>query len=419
MKSTCKRIGKTACLLILMIVACPVLVAYSLMLYTLLRYRMRKKPEASCHASRRTSEIKTLAELLEGIELVSPGSTLPSPVGKTLMSISDIVPFLLGLSPATAGYMYPYPATFDPVMLESKDGTLLAGLMAVHPDAEKRPGIVVVHGLFGSKNQYLVQEIALRAHYLWGFQTLVIDLRGCGESQRLSDSPLSWGWKESEDILSAAEYLCSLPQTTTVGVLGFSLGGSASLIAASRTPATGPLRGGILAINPYADAQSIVNHLSARPGPASPFFLPWLRFRATLQMKTWRPGGPRYRDYLEYTRESATQYYEVSEKELFRRSSPVDSVAEIECPTLILHSEDDSIVEVEHAHSLATAAADNPMVKVLIRDVGDHCVYSMTQRQWYFEVLRKFFLYWAEFGWDPSLLSANFPISRQFGETDN
>jgi hypothetical protein len=92
-----------------------------------------------------------------------------------------------------------YGPAFTPTRFSSLDGTPLAGRLASHPGALRRPGVVLVHGFRQTKDRKFVVELAeLFARNGW--HVLAIDLRGHGESRPLSPAPITHGWKEAEDM---------------------------------------------------------------------------------------------------------------------------------------------------------------------------------------------------------------------------
>src|SRR6185369_4093550 len=103
--------------------------------------------------------------------------------------------------PSLANRFFGCPPPFCRVTLTSFDGTPLAAEVAVHENGE-RPGLVVVHGTFGSSGQEIYSRPAIRAFVEWGFNVAVVDLRGWGRSSSLSKVPLTGGWREAEDVLA-------------------------------------------------------------------------------------------------------------------------------------------------------------------------------------------------------------------------
>jgi len=65
------------------------------------------------------------------------------------------------------------------------DGLKISGLIDTPPDhkpGERRPAFIVLHGFGGNKNGQ-GQSVVAKQFAQWGYVTLRIDFRGCGESE--------------------------------------------------------------------------------------------------------------------------------------------------------------------------------------------------------------------------------------------
>jgi len=377
----------------------PLLVTSFLIVYIHIRYRsacVRKKDNFDA-AIQYTPRVQTMSEAMEILKAIPFRTTVPTPLARFARWLIETVPAALNEVRGLAGLVYPYPEAFEPVIVESRDGTPLSGVLGMQPGEADKPALLFVHGLFGSKNAFNIQALALRAYYNWGFHVYAMDLRNFGDSSRFSEAPTSWGYRESDDVLAVAEYLESTARVTTVGVCGVSMGAASALLAAGRSGTSRPLAGGIVALNCYADAGRAIEQVSDTSRLSLKSFTAWLAFRLMIGFKTFA-GGPRpIGDLRSYTREVAAQYYEISEEELYREASPVNIIGEIEVPCLIIHSLDDNVVPVAEAYDLLAASVDNPMVDALIVPSGGHANYLLSSPSWFHKTLETFFTYWAEF----------------------
>jgi len=121
------------------------------------------------------------------------------------------------------------------VVFDNYRGDRLTGVLHAHDKVhftEKRPGIVLVHGFTGNKNESmgLFTHMAefLHAH---GFNVLRFDLTGIGESG--GDYSLSTPKTMAMDVRHAINYMKAIEYVddTNIGVVGFSLGGLNSIMA--------------------------------------------------------------------------------------------------------------------------------------------------------------------------------------------
>ncbi|MBT8086218.1 MAG: hypothetical protein HKN35_01885 [Woeseia sp.] len=126
-----------------------------------------------------------------------------------------------------------FPDGFELIELESYDGTPLHAFAALRPGA---PGIVVMHG-FNTNGKYSIVRYAAFL-YANGYSVIAPDHRDMGREWARGGSYHSdgtrhgqtLGWKEAQDLLTAAEWL-NANGTTEIGVLGFSEGAQNTILA--------------------------------------------------------------------------------------------------------------------------------------------------------------------------------------------
>lgn len=139
---------------------------------------------------------------------------------------------------------------FEDVSFTTKDGVPLSGWFVPAPQDSQRNNttILFIHGwpwnrLGNAADDGLSGLIGLEpvdllrlAHGLHGagYHLLMFDLRNHGESG--SDPPVTFGLRESGDVIAALAYLQSRDDvgTNTVGAIGFAMGANALLYALSQ-----------------------------------------------------------------------------------------------------------------------------------------------------------------------------------------
>ena len=288
---------------------------------------------------------------------------------------------------------YSYPRQFNYRVIEGEDGERFAALVGLHD--EPRPGLVIVHGFMSNKLFDYVREPAVTAYFDWGFNVAVVDQRGFGQSEMLSEAPNTFGWKEGKDLIFAARHL-KQNGSTSVGLLGYSLGAACSINAAGSDEAGLVLDGGVLAVNPPADTRVSLEYISTKPRLGSPFWVPYQLFKIRLKSRVRNLGGgvevPGFREVLS---ERVLPHYRITDEELFELSSAKNQIAGANVPTLVLHAEDDAFVPVEHAKMLAEASSTNANVHVWIMPWGGHTAYDALDKAWTKSVYRDYFEYWA------------------------
>ena len=114
------------------------------------------------------------------------------------------------------------------IRLLSRDGHAIASWIARRPEA---PGTVVFsHGAWTNH-----REMESRAAALWerGFNVLLFDYRGCGES---AGSVTTLGLREVDDLFGVIDFLAGEAERAPIGVWGNSMGGAVALLAAVKCP---------------------------------------------------------------------------------------------------------------------------------------------------------------------------------------
>jgi predicted alpha/beta-fold hydrolase len=354
--------------------------------------RSGERPELPAPPAEGDQDLDALVADLQAI----PHRLRPWRFATLRKGIPDTLLFLLVQKRQTMNLGYSYPRQFEYQRIEGADGVPIAASVAVHD--EPRPGLVVVHGLFSTRQFDYVRKIAVRAYYEWGFNVAAIDLRSFGITDLLSDAPSTAGWKEGEDIVAAARHLHA-SGSTSVGALGISLGASSVLNASYARGADEVLDGGVLAICGPADTRVAAERLD-RPVPLShPFYPVSTFFDAMLVSKVRNLRWPtEVAGFTTLVDQVVAPYYGVTADEIWERSSARNRIGETRIPLLVLHGEDDEIIPVKHARMLEQAAAGNPNVRVWIVPGGAHAAFDVLDHRWTYAVYRTFFERLASYG---------------------
>jgi predicted alpha/beta-fold hydrolase len=338
---------------------------------------------------------RSMDALMRDLEAI-PHKLHPSQTAELRKGLLDWAPFVLAQHRHTVGWGYSYPSQFRHDYFSGADGERIAAMVALHE--EERPGLIVVHGLFSNRLFDYVREIAVRAYFEWGFNVAAVDLRSFGLTELLSHAPSTAGWKEGEDMVFAGSHLKELG-ASSVGTLGISLGASSVLNAAHLPGADDALDGGILAICGPADTRRAAERLSRKVPRNHPAYAINRMFLAMLRSRVRSGRWPEHIDTLVEPIEAiAAPYHEVGADEIWERSSARNHIAGARVPVLVLHSEDDRIVPVEHARMLEEARGDSELVRVWIVPGGAHAAFDVLDKDWTYTVYRRFFERWARYG---------------------
>jgi len=261
------------------------------------------------------------------------------------------------IHPTAGDYGMPLPPPelpHDAVALLSQDGTRLAAWFV----AGTRPTpILLLHGYGATKREMLHHAAFLAAA---GYPVLLLDLRHSGESE---GNAVTFGGKEREDVAAALAYLQARPDLdrTRIGLLGLSLGGALALLAAVDCPAVRA----VVAESSFRDIATAVrrNFRDATRLPHFPFA------PITIRMVEWRWG----------VRAS--------------RVAPLREISALrDCAVLLIHAQNDTVVAVEDAHALFSAAPEPK--ELWLVPAADHALAFISERAVYATRVAAFFDRW-------------------------
>jgi len=336
-------------------------------------------PERPPAVPQRVEPATSATEAAARVLAVLPSTSATRGLARARGGFPDWPLMLAAARPELALLGYRYPRVFRHLVVPGEDAEPIAALVARQP-SPAAPAVVVVHGAMTSKHFDYVRRAAVRAYRL-GFHVLALDLRGFGVTALTSEAPTSLGWAEGGDVLAAGRWLRERG-ATSVGAVGFSLGGAAVLCAARRA-GEGELDGGVLAFSPPADVGRALDALSARPPLRDPLFGTWLTLHAaaTTRMRAAGYGHEPYslREAVELV---SAPWYGLGVDELARRASPATWIADVRVPVVAVHAVDDVVIPVAHARELAVRAAGNAHVHVVIRPAGGHAAFDLVDPTW-------------------------------------
>lgn len=115
---------------------------------------------------------------------------------------------------------------YKDVTFKSEDNKTLKGWWVPAKSPDSKQTIVIVHGRNGTRHAGLRFSPALRAA---NYNVLMFDLRHNGESER---SFSSMGYHEQKDVAAAIDF--AEKRTPNIGIMGFSMGSSTSIMVMAR-----------------------------------------------------------------------------------------------------------------------------------------------------------------------------------------
>jgi pimeloyl-ACP methyl ester carboxylesterase len=206
---------------------------------------------------------------------------------------------------------------YEEVKFKARDGVQLRGWYL--SNSEAKDSIIIVHGLDGNRADpgtgYLDIAAGLYKH---GFNVLLFDLRGHGESD---DGRLSGGLFEQEDVLGSYDWLRNHNPNGEIGLLGVALGGAISILAASREPG---IRG-LVADSAFADIRDMIKSEVPKRIFLPAWFIPFPEIIIAARLR-----------------------YQID----LAKIVPENVIGNLGYPVLLIHCVDDERIPVEHFERL-------------------------------------------------------------------
>ncbi len=216
---------------------------------------------------------------------------------------------------------------FQSTRLPSESGSEIATWYLPATDADAT--IVLVHGIRGNRRTMLDHARILHEA---GYGLVMIDLQAHGESD---GEHITVGWLESHDVSAAVQFAREQNPDHSIGILGRSLGGAASLLAED----VGVDAMAIEAVFPTLH-DAVMNRVAMKAGSLSRLLGPAL----LCQMKPRLGIDP-------------------------NEIRPIDHIGEIGCPLLLLCGSEDRHTTVAESLKMFFAA-EEPKKLVVFEDAG-------------------------------------------------
>ncbi len=293
----------------------------------------------------------------------------------------------------------PTPQGFSP-MNEPDMGPGRAPLIAfvAPPRGDSSPIVLVVHGMFDSKNTKYVQVTGelLRGE---GFGVVIPDMRWHGCMLERQWLP-TLGIEEGPDLVAWGRWLTRAYQGHPIGLVGFSLGGLSVLHAIGTPEAADVFRAGAVVVTPAAALPRAVQHLDSKQYFAdaglAAIFLPLFRDSLEGRMKTLAippSDAPPFARFLRWLANNLPPGVATSPEELLARADPEPSTASSRRPLLILETANDPIIPAAAPESLGRAASRNPNAHLIETPYGGHIGQLGASPKWFASVVAAFFRY--------------------------
>jgi pimeloyl-ACP methyl ester carboxylesterase len=266
------------------------------------------------------------------------------------------------------------------LLFHTTDGTLLSGEFWVQ--LQPAPTIIICHGY--RINRALLRPVAA-LEYKYGYNILLFDFRGHGESESVATSGGNAEIRDLEAALTAAH---QQPETLPgkVVIHGFSMGASVALLTDPY-----PDVAAMIVDSPYARLDEILQRimhwqLTKDSTSWAPFLHPLRNGFHALAWATFAVSAVvfrlRFGHALNARPDTSFKRWHARSKGLIRKSYP---------PILLIHGMKDSDIPITHAHQIVTQAhAHNITLETYFVEEADHCGAYGYDPQQYIQVLQQF-----------------------------
>lgn len=245
--------------------------------------------------------------------------------------------------PATEKFVTPWELEipYEDVEFNASDGLVLRGWWM--PRASAQRTVIALGGHHGGKWDMLGIGAAM---WRRGMNCLLFDYRGRGTSDPYINT---LGLLETDDTLAAVEYALSRAPNLPIGLIGYSMGGAVSVMAAARDERIGA----VVADSPFASQHEVIK----------------MYIRNNLR---WLPSSPAARLFESFLP------YDVRKVEPIRDVSSLSPRA-----VMFIHGNCDTLTDPRDSEALYEAAGE-PKELWLLPDV-DHCGAYFADRVAYVE----------------------------------
>lgn len=187
---------------------------------------------------------------------------------------------------------------------------------------DKNPWIILIPGYEDNKSDDKIRiTVKKLADYKYNF--ILIDPRGFGKSRGIT----SYGMREKYEILGAIKYIRKKKYAGRIGLIGFSQGAVASILAASKNDEIKAL----VIWAPYADFSNEIE-----------YFLNWKFGNTENKLLKWAKKNPQKVKII-YER-----FYRIN----LNHEKPLKLISDVKIPVLLGHGKNDALIPYNNALQL-------------------------------------------------------------------
>ena len=244
---------------------------------------------------------------------------------------------------ATKAFMETHSETAAEIT--SNDGLLLKGFYFENIDSD-----IWVISIHGYRSNHKSMQLFACGFYERGYNVLLPDLRGCGESE---GDYIGMGWTDKNDILLWIKWILQKNPSAKIVIHGVSMGGATTMMVSGENPE------GVIGYIEDCGYTSV-----------------WDIFASELKLRFDMPKFP-----IMYTADLSSKiragYY-------FSEASSVKQLKKTEKPVLFIHGTDDDFVPFFMLETVYQAKVKGKKYKLIAEGAGHgDAVYLLGKKYWY------------------------------------
>lgn len=151
------------------------------------------------------------------------------------------------------------------------------------PTQDRRGAVLLLPGIRANRLSMVDRARFLRNA---GYSVLLIDFQATGETK---GDHITFGWKESRDVLAAVNFIRLTDPTARIGIIGSSLGGAATLLATPPLKVNAVVLEAVYPTIEIATSNRLQNYLGAFGRAVQPLLLSQLHPRLGISVTDLRP----------------------------------------------------------------------------------------------------------------------------------
>ena len=255
------------------------------------------------------------------------------------------------------------------------------------PEGRSRGDLILVHGLEGSSSAGYAQSAA-QAALLAGFSVHRFNMRSCGGTEHLS--PTNYHAGQTSDLNFVVRSI-GREYGGPVILIGFSLGGNASLKLAGELKDEPGVLAGVCAVSTPLNLEACADQLNRRSN-----FVYQRRFLLALKERVRRRHQdqpdrydiaklPSVRSIWDFDEAYTSKLFGFgTARNYFRTQSSAQFLADIRIPCLLIHAKDDPMIPYSVYQEALPLIENNRNIRFLPFDTGGHVgfISSTNPRFW-------------------------------------